>query len=172
MYWRQSKPRTAPTRRALASGSDAATRSAMSAHPLDRVVELLLGLDLAPAELTFDPPLAQDQDAVRDGEELRQLRGDDDHAVSRLGEGADHVDDLALRADVDAGRRLVHEQDLRLGPDPLRDDDLLLVPAGEEPDRLVDRAQPDRQPLDERLREPVALAVVDEPAAAEAPEQR
>src|ERR671923_191484 len=59
MYWRQSNPRTAPTRRARASGSDAATRSAISAHPLDRVMELLLGLDLAATELEVDPAQAR-----------------------------------------------------------------------------------------------------------------
>ena len=41
------------------------------------------------------------------------------------------LDDLALCADVDAGRGLVHDQDPRLGAEPLGDDDLLLVAARE-----------------------------------------
>lgn len=39
-----------------------------SAHPLDGMVQLFLGVNLAAIELTLDPPFAQDQHAVADGE--------------------------------------------------------------------------------------------------------
>lgn len=55
----------------------------------------------------------------------------DRHSLSGL--GPDRGDDLRLCADVDPGGRLVHDQDAGLAADPLGDDDLLLVPAGEEP---------------------------------------
>ena len=46
--------------------------------------------------------------------------------------------DLLLGADVDAPRRLVEDQDVAVLDQPLRDNDLLLVAAGEELGRLTD----------------------------------
>ena len=43
----------------------------------------------------------------------------------------DELVDLVLGADVDAARGLVHEEDLRPALEPLAEDDLLLVAAGE-----------------------------------------
>ena len=51
--------------------------------------------------------------------------------------------DLDLGADVDAARRLVEDQDPRLGREPLGQDDLLLVAAGERLDLLVDAGRAD-----------------------------
>ncbi len=38
--------------------------------------------------------------------------------------------DLGARADIDAARRLLHEQQRRLDPEPLAERDLLLIAAG------------------------------------------
>ena len=65
----------------------------------------------------------------------------------------DDAVDLPLRADVDAARRLVHDQDLRVGVQPLADDDLLLVAAGEIADLLVARGRLDVDQLDVLVRD-------------------
>ena len=61
------------------------------------------------------------------------------------GELADHVVELGLDADVDAARRLVEDQDLRVGEQPAGEDRLLLVAARELADRLAQRGEPDAQ---------------------------
>ena len=53
------------------------------------------------------------------------------------GELVDDRIDLVLGADVDAARRLVHDEDRRLGQQPLREDDLLLVAARQALGRLL-----------------------------------
>ena len=47
------------------------------------------------------------------------------------GKLVEQVVDLALGANVDAARRLVEDEDLGLGGQPLADDDLLLGAAGQ-----------------------------------------
>ena len=56
--------------------------------------------------------------------------------------------DLGLGADVDAARRLVHDEDARLGREPFRQADLLLVAAGKLSDDLADAARADLELLD------------------------
>ena len=51
--------------------------------------------------------------------------------------------DLVLGADVDAARRLVEDQHLGVGEQPLRQHHLLLVAAGQVADRLVDAGRAD-----------------------------
>ena len=58
-------------------------------------------------------------------------------AMPCLREPAHQRVDLGLGADVDAAGRLVHDQDPRLGLQPLAEDDLLLVAAGELADHLL-----------------------------------
>ena len=85
-------------------------------------------------ELAGDPALVHDQHAVGHPEHLGQLGGDHQHreALAReLGHQAVH---LGLGADVDAARRLVDDQDLRAGGEPLAEHDLLLVAARQEAD--------------------------------------
>ena len=55
------------------------------------------------------------------------------------------VVELGLDADVDAARRLVEDQDARVGQQPAREDGLLLVAARELADRLAQRGEPDAQ---------------------------
>src|SRR5580704_13141533 len=80
--------------------------------------------------LTDQPTLAHHQDPVTDAEHLGQLRGDhqDRDSVSR--EFRKQPVYLGLCGDVDAPGRLVHDQQARVAPKPLRQHDLLLVAAG------------------------------------------
>ena len=57
-------------------------------------------------------------------------------AMPRAGQLAHQPVDLRLRADVDALRRLVEDDHRRLGRQPPRQRDLLLVAAGEVADRV------------------------------------
>jgi hypothetical protein len=61
------------------------------------------------------------------------------HRLALGGEPVDDRVDLVLGADVDAAGRLVEDQHVRVGEDPLAEDDLLLVAAGQlAGDRLED----------------------------------
>ena len=91
---------------------------------------------IAPASLSArDLPdelsLADDEHAVGHAENLGQLR-EMRRIVSPCAARRDRAVDVRLRADVDAVRRLVEDQNPRLGGEPLREHDLLLVP----PERL------------------------------------
>jgi hypothetical protein len=63
------------------------------------------------------------------------------------GQLVEQVIDLALGAHVDAARRLVEDQDLGVGGQPLADDDLLLVAAREVLDLLLQAGRLDGQGL-------------------------
>ena len=102
-----------------------------------RMTALLVGL--GPRELAGQPALVHDEHAVGHAEHLGQLARDHQHRDAAPGELGEQPVDLGLRADVDAARRLVDDQHLRLGREPLREHDLLLVAAREEPDRVVER---------------------------------
>ena len=69
------------------------------------------------------------------------LGGDEEHAAAVAGEPVDDRIDLVFGADVDAARRLVHDEDRRRRHQPFGDHDLLLVAAGQALGRLR-RANP------------------------------
>ena len=64
------------------------------------------------------------------------------------GEVGDDAVDLGLGLDVDALGRLVQDQEARVGREPLRQHDLLLVAAGQRLDRLAIAAKAQPQPLE------------------------
>ena len=109
---------------------------------------LLVG-NLAAPEIADYGAIPQDEDAVADREQLGVLRGDDDDRLPVISQGTDHVEDLGLGADIDAGGRLVKDEDVGLSAEPLGDDDLLLVAAGEQPDRSTRVGGLDGEPLDQ-----------------------
>ena len=74
------------------------------------------------------------------------------------GDLADQLVEIGLGLDVDADRRLVDDQDLGIGGEPLGDRHLLLVAAGEVADGLRERRRADLEPLDEGLRPPGSRA--------------
>src|SRR5919201_2911775 len=92
-----------------------------------------LGAGFLPRQLAHRAPLAHDDNAIRHAEDFGQLGRDhhDPHAL--VGEAIHHVVDLALRADVDAARRLVEDEELRRRNQMARDEQLLLVAAGKRP---------------------------------------
>src|SRR5438132_8334626 len=127
---------------------------------------------LAALELRGDPALVHHQDPVGHPEDLRQL-GRDHHNRHPGARQLDHQPvHLDLRADVDAPGRLAEQEDLRPGLEPLRDDALLLVPAGEMADRLVAAAPPDVETADRRVHDSTFLVPAHEPGGAEALDRR
>ena len=87
-------------------------------------------------ELTGDPALVHHEHAVGHPEHLGQLGADHQHREALARELGHQPVHLGLRADVDAARRLVDDQDLRARGEPLAEHDLLLVAAGQEADRV------------------------------------
>ena len=67
------------------------------------------------------------------------------------GDLADQLVQVALRLDVDADGRLVDDQDVGVGGEPLGDRHLLLVAAGEVADGLRERRRADLERVDEGL---------------------
>ena len=70
--------------------------------------------------------------------------------------------DLAPRADIDAARRVDHDEDARIGGEPARDLHLLLVAAGQRPHLGVDRRGLDLQRVDLVARPPPPAADVEQ----------
>ncbi len=110
------------------------------------MIRLLGGLGRV--ERHRDAALAHHHDPVADADHLGQLRRDHDDRGAARREVPQQRVDLALCPDVDATRRLVDEQDPAPGVEPLREDDLLLVAAGQVPDPGAAARGPDRQPVD------------------------
>src|ERR1700733_7818783 len=62
----------------------------------------------------------------------------DEHRLAFFGERENETVDLALRANVDAARRLVEDDDIAASEEPFGQHDLLLVAAREAGDRRLD----------------------------------
>ena len=77
-----------------------------------------------------------DDDAVAHADEFGQLRRDHDDRLSLFDELLQQSIDFRFGAHVDAARRLVDDQDLGIGIEPLGEDNLLLI-APAEVDRLL-----------------------------------
>ena len=89
-----------------------------------------LPLDGRPAQLADDRAAKHDQHAVAQRDQLLELRRDQHDADAGRRDLVDDGANLGLRADIDADGRLVHDEDLRLGLQPLGEQHLLLVAAG------------------------------------------
>src|SRR5690349_7331716 len=85
--------------------------------------------DLGALEQARHATLAHDHDAVAEPDHLLHLGRDDDDGFALGGERRDDVVDLLLGADIDAARRLVHDDDVGLGFHGLAQHQLLLVAA-------------------------------------------
>ena len=92
--------------------------------------------------------IAQDGDPMARAQHLLELRRDEDARLALLGQVEDEALDLRLGADVDAARRLVEDQHLRVRRQPASQDDLLLVAAAQVPDELIRVGRGDLQELD------------------------
>ena len=93
--------------------------------------------DLVADELAHNAASPENQDAVAQLGELLIVAAGADHGATADRHAADELEDLLARAHVDALRRLVEEQEVGIGLQPLRHQDLLLVAAGQ---RGVQRA--------------------------------
>ena len=89
----------------------------------------VLGRRVVAGDVGGDPALADDEHPVGHAEHLGQLAGDHQDRQALAGQLGEQPVHLGLGADVDAAGGLVDDQQLRVGGQPLGDDDLLLVAA-------------------------------------------
>ena len=89
---------------------------------------------LGTVEDAGDRPAVHYRDPVAHAEDFRQLRRDHQDRQAPLGQLAPSAVDLGLGADVHALRRLVEDEHGRLGRQPARQRDFLLVAARQRPD--------------------------------------
>src|SRR5271165_2601131 len=122
-------------------------------------------IELGPRDLADHPALREHDDAVGDGDQLRQFGRDEEDASAFRGQSPQEIVDFRLGADVDAARRLVAEEDLRTAEEPLGDDDLLLVAAGEVAHDLVDRRRLDAELFDQFRRRAAFGVALQNPVA-------
>src|SRR5437763_13032873 len=93
------------------------------------------------------PPATHHRQPVAHPEQFRQIRAHQQHRLALCGTARDRLVDLRPAADVDAARRLVEQQDLRVLMQQPADRHLLLIPAGQGAHRLR-RSRADAQGLD------------------------
>ena len=95
----------------------------------------------SPDDLAADLALADDDHPIAHADQLRQFGRDDDDSDAVAREIPQDGVDLCLRPDVDAARRLVQEDHLRVDRQQLGEGDLLLVAPGQRRDVLVQVAE-------------------------------
>src|SRR6267378_1721214 len=93
-------------------------------------------------------PAVHHDDPIGEAEELGHLGRDHEDGEAVLGPLRHELVDLVLRADVHASSGLVEQEHPGTGLDPLRQGDLLLVPAREHGDLLTDAGRPDPERTD------------------------
>ncbi len=94
-----------------------------------------MGGDPTSGQLPADAAAVEDEHSVAEMDVLGQLRRDEEHDAPLGGEASDDLVDLLLGAHIDTAGGVVEQHHSRVSFEPLGDDDLLLVAAGE----LVDR---------------------------------
>ena len=97
----------------------------------------------ARVDLADNAPAIHHQNPIRHAEHFRQFARDHQNGKPVLGETRHQGVNFRLGADIDAARRLVHDEDARLGGEPFGEDDFLLIAARQLPRRLVGTACPD-----------------------------
>ena len=102
-------------------------------------------------ELGNDATFAHDQDAIAHAQHLGQLGRDHDDGRASRQQLVHQAIDLDFGADVDASRRLIEEEDVRLRQQPLREHHLLLVAAGKIDHALACARGANAQRLDEAI---------------------
>ena len=128
--------------------------------------------DLRLGQLGHRPAVAQHEDAVGALDHLLELGGDHQHAEPLIGELADQRLDLGLGADVDAARRLVEDQELRVHAQPAGEQHLLLIAAGQLADLLLGARALDAEPRDEAVDDLALPGLVDDAGARQLRQQR
>src|SRR5471032_2505069 len=97
--------------------------------------------------------VAHDDDTVAHAQHFRQLGRNEQDSHPLAAQGRHIVHDLLLGAHVDAARRFIQDQHLRLGGQPARQQHFLLIAAGERADRRFDTRRLDAERLDVFLRQ-------------------
>ncbi len=118
---------------------------------------LLRGLGVR--DLRHDPALPHDVDPIAHADDLGKLGRDHQNGGPFLDEFVHEGVDLGLGPHIDAARRLVEDEDLGLGAQPLGQDHLLLVAPREILGQSRGRGGGDAQLLD-ILHEPSAFSLV------------
>ena len=108
-------------------------------------------VDGLPCQLVDMGAVAQHDHPVRIGHDLVELGGNHQQRQAVVAQFADQADDLGMGADVDAAGRLVQHQEARRGGEPAGEQHLLLVAAGQQPDRPLRLRRADVEQLDEAL---------------------
>src|SRR3984957_6282502 len=122
---------------------------------------------LGARDFAGDAALAHRHDAIRHRENFRKLRRNDDDRDALLRHVDEEIVDLDFRANVDASRRFVDDENPGPQRQPARQHDLLLIAAGELTRRLVRARHSNRQELTELVDQRVLSFLIDEPAAAD-----
>src|SRR4029077_9950238 len=87
-------------------------------------------VDLISLYLVLHVATRHDNNAMAQIHELRKFRRDDDHRRALLRKPMHQAIDLCLGADINAARRLVENENVRVRKHPFADDELLLIAAG------------------------------------------
>ncbi len=107
-------------------------------------------LGIGARDLRADTAFVHDQHAVGHAEHFGQFARNHQHRHAVAHQFRQRAIHLRLRADVDAARRFVDDQHLRIGREPFAEHDLLLIAARQRADRRIGitrlQAQP-RAPL-------------------------
>src|SRR6218665_3172965 len=99
--------------------------------------------------------LAHHHHAVAEANHLLHLRGNEDDGFALGGQRRDDVIDLLLGADIDAARRLIHDDDVGLALHGLAQHQLLLIATREPPDRHRGIARADVEAAHSALQRPL-----------------
>ena len=83
------------------------------------------------AENSGDAAVAQHENAIRAAQQLREFRAHQDDSLPRGRKPIENFVDVLLGADVDAARRVIQEQNVRIGQQPTREQHFLLIAAAQ-----------------------------------------
>src|SRR5574337_1456551 len=98
---------------------------------VERACDDIRLVEIVALKLAHDAPVVHDGDAVTAPDELVIVGRIEEDRGAMVRKLAHEAIELLLRPNVDAARRVVEQNDARLGHQPLGDDDFLLVSAGE-----------------------------------------
>src|SRR5262245_49238132 len=114
-----------------------------------RVFQDLFLRSLLRVKLRDDAPAAHHQNPIRHPQQFGQVGRDHDDGRARFGKLIDLAINFRPRRDVDAARRFVEQEDLRVGEEPPREQRLLLVAAAQTSHGFRGGGRPDAQLADE-----------------------
>ncbi len=120
-------------------------------------------IEIVPRELPGQSSITQHEDAIADGQKLRQVAGHQQERRAGAREPADQVVDLRLCPDVDPACWLVQQEQDDLRQQELADHDLLLISATQVRDKGVDRGGLDAQVMDKAGDDSPLRPPVDDP---------